>query len=112
MDCADALTLDADGTLTDTGRSLHNGGTKPGDPLFAAGLALSSDGGRLYIANNETSAKTKQRGSVSVVDTANDKLLATIDTPGFPYALAIVTKGPLTDKKCTPQAKTRAWLRF
>ena len=99
LDCADVFTLDADGTLTDTGRSLHSAGTRSSEPLFAAGLALSSDGGRLYIANNETTAKTKQRGSVSVVDTASDKVLATIDAPGFPYALAAITKGPLADRK-------------
>ena len=99
LDCADVFTLDADGILTDTGRSLHNGGTKPGEPLFAAGLALSSDGSRLYIANNQSTAKTKQRGSVSVVDTANDNVLATIITPGFPYAIAAVTAGPFADKK-------------
>ncbi len=33
------------------------------------------------------------------MDTASDKLLATIETPGFPYALAAVTSGPLTGKK-------------
>ena len=99
LDRADVFSLDADGKLTDTGKSLRNGGTKPNEPLFAAGLALSSNGGKLYIANNESTAKTKQQGSVSVVDVANDKVLATITTPGFPYAIATITTGTFADKK-------------
>ena len=99
LDRVGVFTLDGNGNLENTGKTLNNPSDRPAEPLFAAGLALSSDGSRLYIANNQSTAKTRQRGSVSVLDTAADKVLSKIDVPGFPYALAAVTKGPLADKK-------------
>ena len=99
LDRADVFTLDASGTITDTGGSLHNGGTNAAAPLFAAGLAVSSTGSLLYIANNQAYSKTQQKSSLSIVDTAADKVTATVSLPGFPYAVAALTQGPQADKK-------------
>jgi YVTN family beta-propeller protein len=87
-------TIGTDGTLTDTGRSLDDPSALPAEaksarPNFLAGLALSADGGRCYAVHNETSAYTDYRGSVSVIDTAANRVLGKISTPAFPYAVAV-----------------------
>ena len=99
LDRADVFTLDADGTLTDTGNSLHNGGNSQLTPLFAAGLATDSTGKLLYIANNQAYSTSHQNSSLSIVDTASDKVAANVTLPGFPYAVAALTQGAQADKK-------------
>jgi YVTN family beta-propeller protein len=91
----------ANGKLTDTGRSVNDpvAPSRGGGPNFVAGIAASSDAGRLYVANNETSPWTGQKGSVSILDVANNKVLGRTPTPGFPYAIAAVTVGPNKDRK-------------
>ena len=95
------FTLDADGKLADTGRALDDPSHLPKEagPNFVAGLALDSRGKRLYAANNETSVWTDQKGSVSILDTEANKVLGTIPTPGFPYAVAAITRGADADRK-------------
>ena len=70
---------------------------KDAQPNFPAGVAFSA--GRLYVANNETSAYTDFKGSVSVVDPSAKSVAGKIATPGFPYAIVAVTKGANADKK-------------
>lgn len=96
--------LDAHGKLTPTGRALHDPSGLPKEakgaqPNFLAGLALNSSGSRLYVAHNETSVWTGYQGSVGILDTATDRVLGKIPTPGFPYALAALTRGPHADRK-------------
>src|SRR5579871_3166502 len=98
------FTLDAEGKLTDTGRALENPSTLPADarssrPNFIANLVLSSDGKRCYAVNNMTSQYTDFKGSISILDTVNNKVLGRVVTPGFPYAIAAITKGADADKK-------------
>lgn len=100
-DRVSVFTLDDSGQLADTGTSLDDpsGLSKEAGPNFVAGLALSSDGSRLYAANNETSAATNQQGSVSILDTAGNRVLGKAPTAGFPYSVAAITRGPDADKK-------------
>ena len=96
--------LDADGNLSEAGRSLENPSSLPKEagnaqPNFLAGIALSADGSRLYVANNMTSAYTDQKGSVSILDTRQNRVIGKVVTPGFPYAVAALTRGENADKK-------------
>ncbi len=93
--------LSADGKLTETDRALDNptGLPEAAGPNFIAGLALNADGSRCYAANNETTPFTQQKGSISILDTAANKVLGHIVTPGYPYALVALTKGANADKK-------------
>lgn len=94
----------ATGYLTDTNQELDDPSGLPtvgrtAHPNFCAGLALNSNGTRLYVANNETSLFTNDRGSVSILDAQSNKILGKAITPGFPYALAAITQGMDKDKK-------------
>ena len=93
--------LDDEGKLTDTGKPLDNPSDLPvaAGPNFIAGIALSSDGWRLYAVNNETNAFTGQTGSISIIDILNNKVLGKVKTPGFPFAIAALTQGTFADKK-------------
>ena len=91
-------TLGTDGKLTDTGHSLDDPSGLPAEansarPNFLAGLALSADGHRCYAVHNESSAYTDYKGSVSVIDTATNRVLGKVTTPAFPYAVAVRTEG-------------------
>ena len=73
---------------------------KSAQPNFVAGIAGGS--GRVYAVNNESSASTNFKGSVSVFTSGSQapaKRVAQIPTPGFPLAVVAVTKGPDADKK-------------
>ncbi len=90
-------TLGATGKLTDTGRRLDDASSLPVEakaarPNFLAGLAVSADGRRCYAVHNETSAYTDYKGSVSVIDTATNRVLGKVTTPAFPYAIAARTE--------------------
>ncbi len=90
-------TVGMDGKLTDTGHSLDDPSGLPAEakaarPNFLAGLALSADGRRCYAVHNETSAFTDYKGSVSVIDTASNRVLGKVTTPAFPYAIAVRTE--------------------
>jgi YVTN family beta-propeller protein len=94
-------TLDADGKLTDTGRRLDSPSGAPNAALrnCVAGIALSRDGSRLYAANNDSSVHTRHRGTVSILDTAQNRVVAKVEMGGFPLAVAALTAGPDADKK-------------
>jgi YVTN family beta-propeller protein len=67
-------------------------------PLHPAGIALTSQADRLVTANNQTGYQTDYRGSVSLISLATGKEERRIPVRGFPYALALLTKGPHADK--------------
>ncbi len=91
QDQASSFTLDSNGKLID-GPTLDNppGPKKPA--LLMAGVALSGDGKYLYACNNETSADTHFRGSLSVIDIANNQVVSHLVTPGFPLAVTSITR--------------------
>jgi YVTN family beta-propeller protein len=99
-DEASIFGVDSDGQLSDTGQVIKDprpAGAK--NPLFMAGLATDSTGGKLYAANNGTSFSTNFKGSLSILDIENNKLLGSVPTGGFPLAVAALTKGPGPDRK-------------
>lgn len=100
-DRVSVFSLDAEGRLRDTGRSLDNPSGVAGfkSPHIIAGLALSSDGGRLYAVNNNTTALTDRKGSLSILDPAANRVTAKVSLPGYPYAVAALTRGPNRDRK-------------
>ncbi len=91
-DTVSVLTLDAMGKLTDSGVLLENpsGVADFKAPHIIAGVAVGAGGARLYAANNETGRSTNLRGSLSIISTATKKVEAKIETPGYPYAVAVV----------------------
>lgn len=93
--------LDGAGNLSDTKRRLADPSPVPGNkqPHFVAGLALSRDGSRLYSVNNNAGVYSKMKGSLSIIDIAANKVERRVELPGFPYAVAAVTKGPFADRK-------------
>lgn len=90
-----------DGTPRDGETSIavpRPGGSKaPRDVI--AGVALSSDGARLYAAGNMTSRHTAMRGTLSILETRSGRLLHAVAVAGFPYAVAALTAGPDADRK-------------
>ncbi|MCW3060996.1 MAG: beta-propeller repeat protein, partial [Capsulimonas sp.] len=88
-----ALALDAEGTLTDTGKTLTLAPEPGGDAAYAAGLALSADGAHLYVADNCAIADRHMRASLRILDTASGAEVKNVDLPGYPFAVAAVTAG-------------------
>ncbi len=105
------LTLAADGTLTDTNKPLAyappSAAAEVTAPLTPAGLALSPDAKTLYVANSWADPKNDMVGIVRAVST--DAGTATdITVPGYPYAVALSTKGPTAGKKLYVTSEQRA----
>lgn len=99
------LNLDADGNLTDTGKTLVCHQTpRP----FIAGLAVSSDGGTLYAADNRADPAANMGGSLLVFDLSTGAVRSRIALPGYPYAVATLTKGAGADKKVYVTSEQRA----
>ncbi len=100
-DKVSVLTLAADGTLQNTGKTLDNPSGVPGGilPNSVAGIALNGSGSRLYTANNTGNPLNRMRGSLTIVDTAANKRVAQVEMAGYPYAVAAVTQGRSADKK-------------
>ena len=93
------LTLDGEGKLTDTGKTLTLADEANGDLAHVAGLAASGDGGRVYAADNSADPKNDMRGSLRLFDTASGVEKALVSVPGYPYAVASVTTGDNQDRK-------------
>lgn len=100
-DRVSVLSLAADGRLADTGRSLDNPSGVPRftEPHHIAGLALDGAGSRLYAVNNNTLPAKENRGSLSILDVAANRVSAKIPLAGFPYAVAALTAGRHADRK-------------
>ncbi len=100
-DKVSVLALDANGQLQNTARSLENPSPIPGFllPRFFAGLALSGDGARLFAANNNANPLEKMRGALSIFDTGGKEATVQVPLPGFPLAVAALTRGPLAGQK-------------
>ncbi|RYF57360.1 MAG: hypothetical protein EOO39_35535, partial [Cytophagaceae bacterium] len=97
------LTLAADGTLTDTKRTIDYPDFDTDElrktPLYPAGIAVSADGSRLFAANNTVLAKQNLTSTVSVFDTATGQLVGTVAVDGYPFAVAALTTGSNAGKK-------------
>lgn len=94
------FSLDTDGKLTDTGQALQNPSPgKAAKPHHIAGLATSKDGRRVYAVNNNTFPDEENQGSLSILDVAENRVVAKVPMPGFPFGVAAVTLGPDADRK-------------
>jgi YVTN family beta-propeller protein len=62
---------------------------------YPNGVAITSDGTRAYVANNAipTDGSINSAGVVSVIDTARNKVVATIPVGGGPVGVAITSGG-------------------
>jgi YVTN family beta-propeller protein len=100
-DRVDVFTLDAEGYLRDTGKSLINTPTDPKAslPHHVAGIALNADGSRLYAVNNQTAESNGFKGSLSVLNTSTGTRIAQVPVGGFPFAVTAITQGSNADKK-------------
>jgi YVTN family beta-propeller protein len=102
LDRVSVRELDANGKLGHDVKDIIN--RRPGIlgaamPNFQAGLALSSDGARLYAVNNQTFALSNFEGSLSVIDTVSGKREKIISLPGYPLDAVALNAGPMRDKK-------------
>ncbi len=92
-------TLSRDGKLSEVLRVIRNAPENPGPPHHIAGLALSANGNALYAVNNNSTRETNMKGSMSIHETGSGLRKAVIELPGFPLAIAAVTKGPAAHRK-------------
>jgi YVTN family beta-propeller protein len=98
------LNVDTDGKLTDSGKSL----TCPDLPRpVVAGLALSADGGTLYAADNRADPGANMGGTLIIWDIVSGVVKSRVQVPGYPYAVAAVTKGEYADKKVYVSSEQR-----
>ena len=98
------LSLDASGKLTDTGKPLTvTDGARP----VIAGLAVSSDGAALYAADNRADPAADMGGTLVIFDTASGAVKSRVALPGYPYAVAALTKGANVDKKVYVSSEQR-----
>lgn len=91
--------LSADGQLSDTDQFLAEP-PSPKDhpwPTDVAGIAASSDGSTIYAANNLTTAATRLKGALTIFGRGTEP--RRVELPGFPFAVAAVTKGAAADRK-------------
>ena len=95
------LALSLEGVLTDTRQTLH------AENSVVAGLAASSDGRTLYVANNDGDPKNGMTSVVHVLTLRDGKTVAKIPVPGYPYAVAAITRGVLADKKVYVSSEQR-----
>jgi YVTN family beta-propeller protein len=68
-------------------------------PHFLAGVAVSSDGKRVFAAGNQSFALSNFKGTLNVFDYGTTKVRKTVPLPAFPLDAALVTQGPSKDKK-------------
>ncbi|BDI29732.1 hypothetical protein CCAX7_17830 [Capsulimonas corticalis] len=100
--------LDGDGKLTDTGKTLTLAPEANGALAHVAGLAVSGDGAAIYAADNSVDPKHDLRGSLRIFDTASGAEKANVDLPGYPYAVAAVTAGAEAGHKVYVTSEQRA----
>lgn len=98
------LRVDAFGQIEDTGHEFTDSikaqaQADRAGPDCIAGLAVSSDGNYLYIVHNESTLATHFKGMLSILDARTGKRVGEVATPGFPYAIVAITKGPFADKR-------------
>ncbi len=91
--------LNSHGLLQFTGSVLDINGPTKRQPFLPAGIAVSSTGNRIFVANNETSDASGLPSSLAIIQTTPEHSTTIVPTPGFAYAVAAVTTGPNADKK-------------
>ncbi|WP_157947643.1 bifunctional YncE family protein/alkaline phosphatase family protein [Abditibacterium utsteinense] len=92
------LSLDENGSLKDTGRNLGVPSDEKTPQTHLAGLSLSGDGSQIYAANNSADPQKMMRGALQILDVASGKLQSEIELPGYPFAVAIQTRGTNSSK--------------
>ncbi len=92
-------TLSPGGLLRFSGSVISLSHQGAGPALFPSGIAVSSSGKRVYIANNETTNMPGLPSSLAIIRTRGTQRITLVQTPGFAYAVAAVTRGKYADKK-------------
>ena len=87
-------TIDTDGHLTDTERSLDDPSGLPAEaksarPNFLAGIAVGAEGRICFAVHNETSAYTDYHGSVSMISISLNRVFDKASVAAFPYAMVL-----------------------
>jgi YVTN family beta-propeller protein len=91
--------VDPNGNLRDTGKSVASRRAQGKPRGVFAGVAVSSDGTKVYVAENNTARHTDLNGVLFVLDVATGQQLHAVPVPGFPYAVAALSVGPNADAK-------------
>ena len=93
-------TIDAQGDISNNAlRLIESPNDEPDFPRVIAGLALSGDGRRLYAVDNNATSQSGLKGALLILDTKTDRLVRAVELPGFPFAVAALTKGPQAERK-------------
>ncbi len=91
--------ISAQGAIKDTGKSFEARRPQGKPRGVFAGVAVSSDGSRVYVADNNTSRHTDLKGVLFILDGSTGATLHSAAIPGFPFGVAAVTRGPQADRK-------------
>ncbi len=91
--------LNGRGRISFTGVELQASPQSASHPIFAAGIAVSGSGRRIYVTNNETTTSKGLPSSLAIMKTTGRRSVTLVPTPGFSYAVTAVTKGPDADQK-------------
>ena len=99
QDKVQILTLNANGSLSETERFLDNPSEFNTDGFSqndVAGVKSLGDGTLVYALNNRTDNRTSMKGSLTVLDVKNNKRLKRVELPGFPFAIESLEKSDRT----------------
>lgn len=100
-DRVDAFEVSDSGQMTGPVQTFNSPRPMVGEmmPHFLAGVAVSSDGKRIFAAGNQSFALSNFKGTLNAFDYGTSKVRKTVPLPSFPLDLALVTTGPQSDKK-------------
>jgi YVTN family beta-propeller protein len=99
QDKVSVFRLSTDGQLTFVKDLLNPAPTGSPLPHHVAGVALTSDGARVFAANNQTHAANQFAGSLSVINYSSGEVEKKIPLGGFPLDVVCLQKGPHQDKR-------------
>lgn len=85
-DMIDRIAVSADGALRET-KSFAVPGKVGEFAANPAGIALSSDGQTLLVANNESGRETGYQGTITALKATTGELVASSKAGGFPYGI-------------------------
>ena len=85
--------LTPEGSLKFGGTILNDPAAPKAPPVFPAGVAVSRSGRRIFVANNETTNAKGFPSSLAIIQTGGTQAVERVTTPGFPYAVAAITRG-------------------
>jgi len=109
------LTLSAEGKLTRTDKSVvipsdmkrGTGENVTTLPLHIAGIGLNRSGTQLYAAANTGNPNRDMESALQVVDIPTGVVVRRIGVEGYPFAVAVVSKGANADRKVYVSSEQR-----